>query len=158
MIDSLEKSEKSHTGDTLNSISLKRQVTVKSLVTEAFREKARTELSDELNLIEAQSQQLEAQFQGSLRQLENMAKSGENVSRHLDQLNAEAQERRTQLANVKMQVANNLSNIDRVQNGETIVTGVLENYVTVGIGDNIYDKLRGAEILIQDGIIQSITD
>ena len=140
----------------VSSIQLKRQVTVKSLVNENFRQKARTELSDELHLIDAQLEQLENQYQATLKQIETMAKSGQNVGKQLDQLNREAQEKRSQLANIKMQVASNIANLDRVQNGEMVVTGVLENYVDIQIGDNIYEKLRGAEVIIEDGVVKSI--
>lgn len=140
----------------LKSISLKRQVTVKSLVTDTFRQQASNELSEELKLIDAQLEQLENQYQASMRQLEDLAKSGQNVGKQLDQLNREAQERRNQLAGVKMQVATNIANLDRVQNGDTVVTGVLENYVDLKVGDNIYDKLRGAEIIIEDGLVKTI--
>lgn len=138
------------------SIQLKRQVTVKSLVTETFRQRAKDELSEELKLIDSQMEQLENQYQATLKQIETLAKSGQNVSKQMDQLNREAQEKRSQLANVKMQVATNLANVDRVQNGDLVVTGVLENYVDIKVGDNIYEMLRGAEVIIEDGIVKSI--
>jgi hypothetical protein len=140
----------------MSTIQLKRQVTVKSLVTEEFRQKAKNELSEELKLIDAQLAQLQNQYQATLKQLETVANSGQDVSRQVEQLNLEAQERQNQLANVRIQVANNLANIDRVQNGDHVVTGVLENYVTVEVGDNIYEKIRGAEIIVEDGIVRSI--
>jgi uncharacterized protein involved in exopolysaccharide biosynthesis len=140
----------------INSIQLKRQVTVKSVVTESFRSKAKGELADELKLIESQLEQLENQYQATLKQIEDMAKMGQNVSMHLEQLNREAQEKRNQLANVKMQVATNLANLDRVQNGDMVVTGVLENFVEVKLGDNIYEMLRGSEVIIEDGVVKSI--
>jgi hypothetical protein len=140
----------------LPSIPLKRQVTVKSLVNEGFRQKARTELSDELKLIESQLEQLENQYQATLRQIENLAKTGQNVTKQFEQLNMDAQEKRAQLNNVKMQVSTNITNLDRVQNGDLVVTGVLENYVDIRVGDNIYDKLRGAEVIIEDGVVKSI--
>lgn len=141
---------------SLQSVSLKRQVTIKSLVTEAFRGRAKTELTDELKLIEAQLEQLETQYHGMLAQLESVAKTGQNVTPQLEQLNREVQEKRNQLGSVKMQISSNLANLDKIQNGDTVVTGVLENYIDVAIGDNIYDKLRGAEIILEDGLVKSI--
>jgi len=141
---------------SLQSVSLKRQVTIKSLVTEAFRGRAKTELTDELKLIEAQLEQLENQYHGMLAQLESVAKTGQNVTPQLEQLNREVQEKRNQLGSVKMQISSNLANLDKIQNGDTVVTGVLENYIEVAIGDNIYDKLRGAEIILEDGLVKSI--
>lgn len=140
----------------LASISLKRQVTVKSLVTEDFRQRAKNELSEELKLIDSQLEQLENQYQAMLKQIENLARSGQNVSKQIEQLNAEVQDKRSQLSSVKMQVATNIANLDRVKNGDLVVTGVLENYADVQIGDNIYEKLRGAEIIIEDGIVKTI--
>ncbi len=140
----------------LSSIQLKRQVVVKTLVTDQFREKARIDLSEEMRLIDSQLEQLENQYQASLKQIENMARNGQNVSKQLTQLNRDVQEKRVQLENLKMQVASNLSNLDRVQDGETVMTGVLENYADIRIGDNIYEKIRGAEILIENGIVKSI--
>jgi hypothetical protein len=37
------------------------------------------------------------------------------------------------------------------------VTGVLENVVDVRVGDNIYEKLMNAEMIVEDGIIKSIS-
>ena len=140
----------------LQSVKLKRQVTVKSLVTDTFRNTARTELTDEIKLIDAQLEQLETQYQASIRQIETMARSGQNMGQQMQQLNHDAQERRNQLSNVKMQATANLANLDKVQDGDTVVTGVLENYVEIKVGDNIYDKLRGAEIILEDGKVKSI--
>ncbi len=147
------------TGEGMNeleSIRLKRQVTVKTIVTEAFRQKAKAELSEELKLIDSQLEQLENQYQAMLKQIETLAKNGQNVGLQLEQLNREAQEKRTQLANVKVQVASNLANLDRMQNGDNVITGSLENYVDLAVGENIYDRLRGAEVIIEDGIVKTI--
>jgi chromosome segregation ATPase len=138
-------------------VQVKRQVTVKTKVTDSFRERAKSELDNELKLIDTQLQQLEAQYQYSLQQLEKVAQQGQNVQPQLQQLNAEAQQKRSQLASVKMQVSSELGNLDNVQNGQFIVTGMLEEVLTVNVGDNIYQKLQGAEIQIEDGIVTHIS-
>lgn len=141
---------------TVPSIQLNRQVTVKTLVTDAFRERAKHELDNELKLIDTQLQQLEAQYQYSLQQLEKVAQQGQNVQQQLVQLNQEAQQKRSQLASLKMQVSSQLGNLDKVENGQYIVTGMLESTVGLTIGDNIYDKLMNVEMLVEDGIIKDI--
>lgn len=142
---------------TSPGVQIKRQVTVKTKVTDSFRERAKSELDNELKLIDTQLQQLEAQYQYSLQQLEKVAQQGQNVQPQLQQLNAEAQQKRSQLASVKMQVSSELGNLDNVQNGQFIVTGMLEEVLNVNVGDNIYEKLQGAEILIEDGIVTHIS-
>lgn len=143
----------SHAG---GAIQLKRQVTVKTKVTDAFRARAKDELDNELKLIDTQLQQLEAQYQYSLQQLEKVAQQGQNVQQQLQQLNQEAQQKRSQLASLKMQVSSELGNLDKIENGQYIVTGMLENVVDVHVGENIYEKLQNAEILVEDGIVTSI--
>ncbi len=142
---------------TQPAVQLKRQVTVKTKVTDAFRDRAKSELDNELKLIDTQLQQLEAQYQYSLQQLEKVAQQGQNVQQQLQQLNQEAQQKRSQLASLKMQVSSELGNLDKIENGQYIVTGMLENTVEIRVGENIYDKLQNAEILVEDGVVTSIS-
>ena len=139
------------------SVQVKRQVVVKTKVTDSFRARAKGELDNELKLIDTQLQQLEAQYQYSLQQLEKVAQQGQNVQQQLQQLNGEAQQKRSQLASVKMQISSEIGNLDSVENGQYIVTGQLEEVLSVHVGDNIYEKLQGAEILIEDGIVTQIS-
>lgn len=138
-------------------IQVKRQATVKTKVTDLFRQRAREELDNELQLIDTQLQQLEAQYQYSLQQLEKVAQQGQQVQQQLQQLNQEAQQKRSQLASLKIQISAELGNLDNVENGQFIVTGLLENLVSLQVGDNIYEKLQNAEILVEDGIITSVS-
>jgi esterase/lipase len=85
-----------------------------------------------------------------------VAQQGQNVQQQLQQLNQEAQQKRSQLASLKMQVSSELGNLDKIENGQYIVTGMLENVVDVHVGENIYEKLQNAEILVEDGIVTSI--
>ncbi len=143
--------------DASQNVQLKRQVTVKTLVTDKFRERAKGELDNELKLIDTQLQQLEAKYQHSLQQLEKMAQQGQSVQKQLQQLNQEAQQKRNQLASLKMQVSSELGNLDKIENGNFIVTGILENFVEVKVGDNIYDRLMNAEMIVEDGVVKSIS-
>jgi chromosome segregation ATPase len=140
-----------------HSVQVKRQVTVKTKVNDNFRTRAKSELDNELKLIDTQLQQLEAQYQYSLQQLEKVAQQGQNVQAQLQQLNGEAQQKRSQLASVKMQVSSEMGNLDNVENGQYIITGQLEEVLSVHVGDNIYEKLQGAEILIEDGVVTHIS-
>lgn len=138
------------------SVVLKRTVTVKSMVTAAFRERAASELSDEVAVLDNQLGQLEAQFQQALGQLEEAARAGHNVARQLDQLHREAEAKRQQLSQLKQDVSTQLANLDTVSDGTYVITGQLDNYVDVKVGDNLYDKIRGAEVLLKDGVVTAI--
>ncbi|MGE0200129.1 MAG: YlqD family protein [Candidatus Melainabacteria bacterium] len=139
------------------TVQLKRRVTVKTKVTDLFRQRAKSELSEEHKTLETQQGELEAQYQQTLKQLEAMAGQGQNVQKQLQQLNEEYQRNRNQLTSMQMQLSSQLANLDRVQNGDFLVTGTLENNITLSVGDNLYEKLNSAELIVEDGIIKSIS-
>jgi hypothetical protein len=138
------------------SVMLKRQVTIKTLVTEGFKVRAKEELAQEIKVIDSQLAQLESQYQHSLHQLEIMAQQGQMVKPQLDQLNLEAQNKRHQLTSLKLEVSNQLANLDRVENGSFVITGVMESFVNVKVGDNIYEKVQNSEIIVENGVVTSI--
>jgi hypothetical protein len=142
--------------NSVPTVKMTRQVTVKTLVTDDFRVRARQEMDDELKLLDTQAQQLEAQYQYSMQQLEKVAKQGQNVEAQFMQVNQEAQQKRNQIASLKMQVSAQLGNLDKVDNGQYIVTGMLESQIDIAVGDNLYDKLTNAEMLVEDGIVKGI--
>jgi chromosome segregation ATPase len=135
---------------------LKRTITVKSLVTDAFREKAKQDLSQEQELIKSQQESLEAQYSQSLQQLEAATRQGQNVAQAMDQLHRDANQKRAQLANLEREVNTQLNNLDKVENGAYVITGQLDNFVEVNVGENLYDRIRGSEILLKDGIVTAI--
>ena len=142
---------------TSSGCQVKRQITVRTRVTDDFRLKAQDELTEEIRLIEEQLQTLDTQYQQSLRQLEQFARQGQNVTRQVEQLQSDAQSQQTQLNTVKMEVSNQLANLGQVANGATVITGVLESWESLAVGDRIFEKLRQGEILVEDGVIVSIS-
>ncbi len=139
-----------------DSVTLKRQVTIKTVVTDDFRERAQGELSGEVKQIESQLVQLETQYQETLKRLEEISNQGQNVRPQLEQLNQEAQSKRNQLTNLKLDVSKQLNNLNNVENGANVVTGLLESFVDVKVGENIYDRVRGTTVVIKDGVVQEI--
>lgn len=138
------------------TIELKRQVTIKTMVTDAFREKANAEITEEQALLKAEGEALEKQYQANLKQLEDAARQGHNVAPQLDALHKEVLSRQQQLAEMQQQLTAQLAELGRVENGTYLVTGQMENYVTVAVGDALYEKLRQAEVLVKDGEVIAI--
>lgn len=134
-------------------ISAKRQVTVRTVVNDDFRKRANTELSREIELIDGQLNQLEDAYNNSLQQLEQLANNGQNVMQARQQLEQEAQQKRRELTGLKEEVAKQLGNLDNVNDGDTVITGMLESFADLQIGDNIYDRVKNSTIVVKDGVI-----
>jgi hypothetical protein len=139
-----------------NAIQLKRQVTIKTVVTDAFREKAHKEITEEQAVLKGEGEALEKQYQANLKQLEDAARQGHNVAPQLDGLHKEVLSRQQQLAEMQQQLSAQLAELDKVANGTFLITGQMENYVTISVGDAIYEKLRKAEVHVQDGVVTAI--
>jgi len=43
-----------------------------------------------------------------------------------------------------------------LQMGSYFMQGTVDGFVSVNVGDNLYEKLGGMEIFIEDGIVQDI--
>lgn len=139
------------------AVSLKRQVTVKTRITDGFREKANTELGKEVALIDQQLHQLDAAYQNSIQQLEQLAQQGQDVSGGKEQLDRDAKQKRLQMMTLKDEVQKQLGNLDSKQNGDLVTTGLLESFVELKIGDPIYERIRNTVIIVEDGNITEIT-
>jgi NAD-dependent DNA ligase len=99
---------------------------------------------------------LEKQYQANLKQLEDAARQGHNVAPQLDGLHKEVLSRQQQLGEMQQQLAAQLAELEKVTNGTFLVTGQMENYVTIAVGDSLYEKLRKAEVHVQDGVVTAI--
>lgn len=141
---------------TSQTVRVKRQMTVKTLVNDTFRQQAQSDLTNEVRMIEGQLANLDQQYQQTLRQIEDLSAQGHNVARQLEGLNQEAQGKRNQLTALKLEVSKQLSNLDKVANGAYVITGVLESYVDIAIGENLYEKVQNCELLVEDGIVREI--
>jgi hypothetical protein len=136
------------------TLTLKRQVTVKTRVTDRFRQEANQGLSQELGLIDDQLRKLEADYHTSVTQLEKMG--GPQAQGSIQQLQELFQQKHQQLSALKAEVSNQLGNLEQVPNGTVVVTGMLESEVSVTEGDHIYRAVRGAELIVEDGVIVQI--
>jgi len=132
------------------SVTLKRTVTIKVVVTEKFKSYMLYELNEAVRNAEQRTQLINQQ----IPQLDQLAAS-DNVGRQalIQQLEAE----KIQLdATIKDQQAR-IDAINGLQLGTFFTQGTVDGFVSVSEGDNLYEKLGGMEIILNDGIVQKIT-
>jgi hypothetical protein len=133
------------------AIELKRVVMVKAIVTEAFKQNLIKELERAIGNIDGQMNQMEMQ---SKNYLEDLKKKGlmQKAAAFKHQLDEEKSRQAAAKADLMMKI----EEAKRLQIGSEFVQGPLEGPVNVAIGDNLYKKVGGAEIIVKDGIIQEI--
>lgn len=134
-----------------NFVELKRIVMVKAIVTEAFKSNLVKELERAVANIDTQVGQMEAQ---SKSYLEDLKKKG--LMQKAAAFKHQFDEERGRQAAAKSDLLMKIEEAKRLQIGSEFVQGPLEGPVNVGVGDNLYKKVGGAEIIVKDGIIQEI--
>ena len=126
--------------NSVDKIFIKRSVTVKTILTKKFKEETEEEFLREIALIDDQILQTESR----IRQRQDTVLSNE-LSHKLEQL-----------VFLKQELVAHHDDFDRLPLEEEVVTGMLDNYFELKIGDNLYDKVKDAEIVVRDGIIEKI--
>jgi phage-related baseplate assembly protein len=135
----------------LKDIELKRVVMVKAVVTEAFKENLVKELERAISNIDGQLAQIKER---SKAYLESLKKKG--LMQKAAAFKHQVEEERTKQAAAKSDLMMKIEDAKKLQLGSEFVQGPLEGPVKVVVGDNLYKKVGGAEIIVKDGIIQEI--
>ncbi|NQU17910.1 MAG: YlqD family protein [Candidatus Saganbacteria bacterium] len=132
-------------------VELKRVVMVKAIVTQAFKDNLVRELDRAIKNMDDQVARMESQSKVFLEDLKSkgLMQKAAGIRSQLENERARQGQAKSDLT-MKIQEANNLTI------GSEFVQGPLEGPVNVAIGDNLYKKVGGAEIIVKDGIIQDI--
>ncbi len=133
----------------MDSISLKMPVTIKAKLTEKLRKRISDDLSQKLNQVTMELQQLDIeekrviqeQAQGNLQALQA-------IRQHFG---AERQQREMFKADTEQKLAD----IAKLALGAEIVQGQLERQVEVKVGDDFH-AMMNVEVLIEDGKVIAI--
>jgi hypothetical protein len=136
-----------------DEIELKRVVMVKAIVTEAFKQNLVKELERAIANIDTQITQLEDR---SKSYLEDLKKKG--LMQKAAAFKHQMQEEHARQTAAKSDLLMKIEEAKRLQLGTEFVQGPLEGPVTVAIGDNLYKKVGGADIIVKDGIIEEIRE
>lgn len=134
-----------------DSVELKRVVMVKAIVTDAFKQNLVKELERAVGNIENQVSQIEERGRSYL---ENLKKKG--LNQKAIAFKQQVSDERARQSAAKTDLLMKIEEAKKLQLGTEFVQGPLEGPVVVEMGDNLYKKVGGAEIIVRDGIVQEI--
>jgi hypothetical protein len=135
----------------MKSISVKRTVIVKTIVTEKLKEEMLDTIKASLNRIELELQQMEFQGKRTLSGLEK-----QNVKQAVS-LRQQLETEREKRLEAKKRLQNQQQEVAEWQIGDEVTQGTLEGYVDLKIGDSIRSIL-GSEIVVKDGVVVEIRE
>lgn len=137
----------------VDKIKIKRLITVKAIVTENFKKALLSELKKTRENINVQIMQIESEARMYLDQLKQ---SGDLMRAQMieGQLNETKERYSAGLEELNAKIVE----AERLVFGTLYPQGQLEGEVEVSIGDDLYKKIAGAEIIVKDGVVEKIVE
>lgn len=134
-----------------SNLELKRVVMVKAIVTEAFKDNLTKELERAIKNID---QQMAAMDTKAKQYMDTLKVKG--LMQKANAFKAQMDEEKARQAAARSDLTMKIEEAKSLQLNTEFVQGPLEGPVKVALGDNLYKKVGGAEIIVKDGIIQEI--
>jgi len=127
--------------ETQPILTVKRNVTIKAVVTPGFKKYLTYEINQGIEACNVRINQIQELLKRDLGNKDYEAK----LSSEKSELVATVEDMRGKLEKVKTLELNSY-----------FLQGMIEGHATIKIGDPIYQKVGGTEVIVKDGIVQDI--
>jgi len=140
------------------TIQLVRQVAVKAIVTENFKAQVGAEINRNLGQIDAELQQLDFKAKRAIADIEKRSPQPvpPEVRAQVDSIRQQVEAEKLRLLQLREEMTGQSQALSELPLGSVVTQFTVENPVEVRLGENIFQRLEGGEILVKDGIIQEI--
>jgi hypothetical protein len=140
-----------------DSLTIKRTITVRAVVTPRWKEDAERELSNAISNLDQQLAQLEQEGQRVVDEIRRQSANplDPRVQEQVGSVQQQVGAKRTEFEEQKRQVLEQQSQVRELQMEQIVDQGQIESTCEVNVGDNLVQKLQVA-ILVRDGVIEAI--
>ena len=143
--------------ETKNSISIKRSIAIKAVVTPTWKEDAEKELSKAISNIDQQLSQLEQEGQQIVNNIRSQSVNplDPRVQEQVSQVQQQVSAKRNEIEEQKRNLLQQQSQVRELKMDAIVDQGQVDSFCDVTVGDNLIKKMQ-VSITVKDGIIQSI--
>ena len=140
-----------------SSLMLKRPITVKAIVTDRWKNEVQQQLQNQVAQQDKQIQQLEAQGNNALAEIQKQSKDPKSpaVVKQMENIQGQVNQKKGEILNKKNQLLQQLQQVQVLQNDQEVVQAQMESFFRIEKGDNLVQKLN-VEVVIRDGIVEDI--
>jgi hypothetical protein len=140
-----------------SSITIKRNITVRAVVTPRWKEDAERELSTALANLDQQLAQLEQEGQQVIDEIRRQSANflDPRVQEQVGSVQQQVAAKRSEIEEQKRQVLEQQRQVRDLDFEQIVEQGQIESFVDVAVGDNLVQKLQAA-VLVRDGVIEAI--
>ena len=145
--------------ETKNSISIKRSIAIKAIVTPTWKEDAEKELSNAISAVDQQLSQLEQEGQQIVSNIRSQSVNplDPRVQEQVGQVQQQVAAKRNELEEQKRNLLQQQTQVRQLKMDEIVDQGQVDSFCDVSVGDNLIKKMQ-VSITVKDGIIQSINN
>ena len=145
--------------ETKNSISIKRSIAIKAIVTPTWKEDAEKELSNAISAVDQQLSQLEQEGQQIVSNIRSQSVNplDPRVQEQVGQVQQQVAAKRNELEEQKRNLLQQQGQVRELKMDEIVDQGQVDSFCDVSVGDNLIKKMQ-VSITVKDGIIQSINN
>lgn len=145
--------------ETKNSISIKRSIAIKAIVTPTWKEDAEKELSNAISAVDQQLSQLEQEGQQIVSNIRSQSVNplDPRVQEQVGQVQQQVGAKRNELEEQKRNLLQQQNQVRDFKMDEIVDQGQVDSFCDVSVGDNLIKKMQ-VSITVKDGIIQSINN
>ncbi len=143
--------------ETKNSISIKRSIAIKAVVTPIWKVDAEKELSKAISNIDQQLSQLEQEGQQIVNNIRSQSVNplDPRVQEQVSQVQQQVAAKRNEIEEQKRNLLQQQSQVRELKMDEIVDQGQVDSFCDVTVGDNLIEKMQ-VSITVKDGVIQSI--
>jgi F0F1-type ATP synthase membrane subunit b/b' len=139
------------------TLRIKRQITVRAVVTPRWKEDAERELSNAVSNADAQLAQLEQEGQQVIDEIRRQSANplDPRVQEQVGSVQQQVAAKRAEIEQQRLQMLEQQRQVRELEMEQIVEQGQLESVVDVRVGDNLVEKLQAA-VLVRDGVIEAI--
>ncbi|AAP99446.1 MULTISPECIES: YlqD family protein [Prochlorococcus] len=141
----------------VNSISIKRSITIRAVVTPAWKEEAEREISAAIATSDQQLAQLEKEGQQVVEGLRTQSANplDPRVQEQVAQVQQQVAAKRSELEEQKTNLLQQQSQVRELEMEQIVDQGQIESFCDLKVGDNLVKKMQ-VSLLVRDGVVESI--
>ena len=139
------------------TLSIKRSITIRAVVTPAWKEEAERELSAGIATTDQQLAQLEQEGQQVVDDIRRQSANplDPRVQEQVAQVQQQVAAKRAELEEQKRNMLQQQAQVRELEMEQIVDQGQLESFCDIQVGDNLVSKMQVA-VVVRDGVIESI--
>ena len=139
------------------TLTIKRTIAVRAVVTPAWKEEAERELSNAISTTDQQLAQLEQEGQQVIDEVRRQSANplDPRVQEQVAQVQQQVAAKRAELEEQKRNLLQQQAQVREVEMEQIVEQGQIESFCDLSVGDNLVSKMQVA-VVVRDGVVEAI--